>query len=197
MVAASGVDAIGLVFYPDSPRMVTTLRAAEIADALPPFISLVGLFVNAQPETVESVVDRVPLTLLQFHGDETAADCTGFGLPYIKAVRMRPETDLSQSRRAFRSAAGLLLDAWSADLYGGTGKCFDWSRVPADRSDTIILAGGLNADNVGDAIRRVHPYAVDVSGGVEAAKGVKDPTKVASFVAAVRSADTPPPDRDR
>jgi phosphoribosylanthranilate isomerase len=191
-VVDSGADAIGLVFYERSPRAVSLPQARAIADELPPFVTLTGLFVNAGRDTIEQVLDQVPLGLLQFHGDETPAQCEGYRLPYIKAIRMRPGVDLDQAASDYPGAAALLLDAYSPDAYGGTGECFAWERIPTDLPCPIVLAGGLDADNVADAVRRVHPYAVDVSGGVEAAKGIKDADQVRAFVAAVRSADALP-----
>ena len=191
-VVDNGADAIGLVFYERSPRALSPPQAQAIADALPPFVTLTGLFVNAGRDTVEQILDQVPLGLLQFHGDETPAQCEGFSLPYIKAIRMRPGIDLAQAAADYHSAAALLLDAYSPDAYGGTGERFAWERIPTDLPCPIVLAGGLDADNVGDAVRRVHPYAVDVSGGVEAAKGIKDADRIRAFTAAVRNADAMP-----
>jgi len=191
-VVDSGADAIGLVFYERSPRAVSLPQARAIADELPPFVTLTGLFVNAGRDAVEQVLDQVPLGLLQFHGDETPAQCEGYPLPYIKAIRMRPGIDLRQAAADYHSAAALLLDAYSPDAYGGTGERFAWERIPADLRCPIVLAGGLDADNVADAVGRVHPYAVDVSGGVEVAKGIKDAKQVRAFNAAVRSADAMP-----
>lgn len=187
--ASAGADAIGLVFYPRSPRAVTAAQAAAIATMLPPFINLVGLFVNASRDTLNAVLEQVPLGLLQFHGDETAAQCEGYGLPYIKAVRMRPQTDLLAQSAEHRGAAGLLLDAYAPDFYGGTGQRFAWESIPEALAGSIVLAGGLDAGNVGTAIRQVRPYAVDVSGGVEVSKGIKDPARVQAFMRAARQAD--------
>lgn len=187
----AGADAIGLVFYPPSPRYVDLPTAAELARAVPPFVSVVGLFVNADPAVVHATLAAVPVHLLQFHGDEDEAYCRQFGRPYLKAARvkpgMRPE-DLLQYAAAFPSAQGILLDAF-VEGYGGGGKVFDWSLVPPELGAPLVLSGGLDATNVEAAVRRVRPDAVDVSSGVEAAKGVKDADKIRAFVAAVRAAD--------
>jgi phosphoribosylanthranilate isomerase len=186
--AEAGADAIGLVFYAKSPRAVTAAQAREIVAALPPFVTSVGLFVNASRCELNEILEVVPLDLLQFHGDETPADCEGFHRPWIKALRVRPGDDLEAACKLYSGARGILLDTFVAGVPGGTGEAFDWSLVPARLSKPIILAGGLHAGNVGEAIARVKPYAVDVSGGVEAAKGIKDPAKVDAFMAAVRAA---------
>lgn len=195
--AALGADAIGLVFYPKSPRAVTVAQAAELARAVPPFVSVVGLFVNATAEEIEAVVREVPLTLLQFHGDETTAQCEALGraarLPWLRAVRVGPSTqsaDLLESALQYSKARGLLFDTLVPD-YGGSGKVFDWSLIPAELARRAVLSGGLNAQNVGDAIRQLRPFAVDVSSGIEVpgAKGVKDHARMAAFVRAVRAAD--------
>lgn len=184
-----GADAIGLVFYPPSPRAVSLERAAEIVAHLPPFITSVGLFVDASRERVAEVLSRVPLGLLQFHGEETVQACSGHGRPWIKAIRMRESVDLEQSMQHFSGAAGLLLDTYQAGVPGGTGQSFDWSRIPRELASRIILAGGLDPHNVEQAVRQVRPYAVDVSGGVEAAKGIKDADKMAAFIAGVNRGD--------
>jgi phosphoribosylanthranilate isomerase len=186
--AEAGADAIGLVFYAKSPRAVTAAQARDIVAALPPFVTSVGLFVNASRCELNEILEVVPLDLLQFHGDETPADCEGFHRPWIKALRVRPGDDLEAACKLYSGARGILLDTFVAGVPGGTGEAFDWSLVPARLSKPIILAGGLHAGNVGEAIARVKPYAVDVSGGVEAAKGIKDPAKVDAFMAAVRAA---------
>ncbi|WP_153117272.1 phosphoribosylanthranilate isomerase [Rhodocyclus tenuis] len=188
VVADAGADAVGFVFYPPSPRYVTPARAAELARSLPPFVSVVGLFVNADADTVRQALASAPIHLLQFHGDEDDAFCRQFGRPFIKAARVRPGLDLLQYAAAFPSAQALLLDAF-VDGYGGGGAVFDWSLVPAALSRTLVLSGGLDVDNVGEAIRRLQPAAVDVSSGVEAAKGIKDAAKVRAFVAAARAVD--------
>ena len=187
--AALGADAIGLVFYASSPRAVSVAQARAIVDALPPFVTTVGLFVDATAEEVRGVLEQVPLDLLQFHGDEAPDYCAGFARPYIKAIRMREGVDLVQETERFASARGLLLDAYRPGVPGGTGEVFAWERVPAGLAKPIVVAGGLDAGNVADAIRQVQPDAVDVSGGGEAAKGMKDAAKMTAFVAAVRQAD--------
>lgn len=186
--AAAGADAIGLVFYPKSPRYVHAGRAAEIAAALPPFVTVVGLFVNATPEFINETLAQVPIGLLQFHGDEDEAYCRQFERPFLKAARVRPELDLVQYAASFPSAQGILLDAF-VEGYGGAGHTFDWRMIPETLSRPIVLSGGLNVDNVGEAVRRVRPAAVDVSSGVEISKGVKDHAKIAAFIAGVRNAD--------
>jgi len=188
--ARLGVDAVGLVFYPRSSRYVTGERAAAIAAALPAFVTVVGLFVDARPGEIEAVLGQVPLDLLQFHGDETPAECERFGRPYIKAVRMAPGIDLYREAERFHQARGLLLDAWHPAVPGGTGERFDWARIPADLPLPVILAGGLSPANVAEAVRRVRPWAVDVSSGVESAKGVKDPAKMAAFLREVEHGDS-------
>ena len=182
---AAGVDAIGLVFYPDSPRHVSIEQAAALCRHVPPFVTIVGLFVNASRAQVHRVIEAVPLNLLQFHGDETADQCEGFGLPYLRVARVRPGLDLLEFAAQFPSARALLLDTWTP-VYGGSGESFDWSLVPAACPLPVILSGGLSPDNVADAIRQVQPAAVDVSSGVESAKGIKDAAKIRAFVSAVR-----------
>ncbi len=184
-----GADAIGLVFYPPSPRAVTPQQAAEIVEQLPPFVTLVGLFVDATRDWVAEVLHALPLDLLQFHGEEAPAACTGHGLPWIKAIRMRESVDLEREMQHYGQASGLLLDSFKAGVPGGTGESFDWDRIPRELRSRIILAGGLTADNVEQAVRRIRPYAVDVSGGVEAAKGIKDADKMAAFIAGVKRGD--------
>jgi phosphoribosylanthranilate isomerase len=187
--ARHGADAIGLVFYPPSPRRVALERAREIATALPPFVARVAVFVNPADAEVEAVIGACRPDLLQFHGDETAEFCRGFGVPYLRAARVRPGFDLLESLSPFGDAAGWLLDAYRQELYGGTGEAFDWSLVPRALTRPLVLSGGLDAGNVGAAIRRVRPWAVDVSSGVEAGKGSKDERRIAAFMEAVRSAD--------
>jgi len=184
--AEAGADAIGLVFYAKSPRAVTAEQARAIVRALPPFVTTVGLFVNASRCELNEILEVVPLDLLQFHGDETPADCEGYHRPYIKAVRVRPGEDLEAICKQYSGASGILLDTFVAGVPGGTGEAFDWSLVPARLSKPIILAGGLSAANVAQAIAQVQPYAVDVSGGVEAAKGIKDAEKIEAFMQAVK-----------
>ena len=190
----AGADAIGLVFYPPSPRYVTAAQAAELARHVPPFVSTVGLFVNAGRDEVRRILDEVPLSLLQFHGDEPPEACMDHGLPWIKATRVRPEIDLLEFARLHSAASGILLDADSA-LYGGSGHTFDWSLIPPALGARLILSGGLNPANVEEAVRRVRPWAVDVSSGVEflqdgkTIKGVKDAARIAAFISGVRNAD--------
>jgi phosphoribosylanthranilate isomerase len=186
--ADAGADAIGLVFYPPSPRFLNVERAREIADAVPPFVQSVALFVNADAAQVAQVIGRVHPALLQFHGEETPTFCGQFGLPYLKACRVAPGVDLLEYLRPFSAARGWLLDA-HVEEYGGVGASFDWSRVPAQLARPLVLSGGLTCDNVGAAIRRVRPWAVDVSSGVESGKGIKDAAKIAAFIAEVRNAD--------
>lgn len=184
----AGADAIGFVFYPPSPRYLALDLAAALAKQVPAFVTRVGLFVNADAADVRRTLQVVPLDLLQFHGDEEEAYCAQFGRPYIKVARMRPELDLLEFARCFSSARALLLDT-HVESYGGSGLGFDWSLIPAGLSLPIILSGGLHAGNLGEAVRRVRPWAVDVSSGVEQAKGIKDATKIAAFVAALKTAD--------
>lgn len=192
-----GADAIGLVFYPPSPRSVTVARAVELTREIAPFVSVVGLFVNATAEWIVEVTNSVPLTMLQFHGDETPEQCEALaavaGLPWLRALRVAADTrqaDLVESANRYSSASGLLFDT-HVEGYGGGGKVFDWSLIPAGLARRAVLSGGLNAQNVNEAIRRVRPFAVDVSSGIEApgAKGVKDHARMAAFVRAVREAD--------
>ncbi len=188
MAAEAGADAVGLVFYPPSPRFLSLGRAMEIRDALPPFVQTVALFVNPDPAQVAQVIGAVRPSLLQFHGEESVQFCESFGMPYVKACRVRPEVDLLEYLRPFSRASAWLLDSHVAE-YGGVGERFDWSLVPAKRDRRLILSGGLAADNVAEAIRQVKPWGVDVSSGVESAKGIKDAAKVAAFIAEVRNAD--------
>ncbi|CAH2900121.1 MAG: Phosphoribosylanthranilate isomerase (EC [uncultured Paraburkholderia sp.] len=192
-----GADAIGLVFYPPSPRSVSIAQAVELVQDVPPFVSMVGLFVNPSPDWVREVVSNVGLSLLQFHGDETADQCESLagiaGLPWLRALRVAADTqsaDLVKSALNYSGANGFLFDT-HVEGYGGGGKVFDWSLIPAELARRAVLSGGLNAQNVSDAIHRVRPYAVDVSSGIEVpgAKGVKDHARMAVFVRAVRAAD--------
>lgn len=180
--AACGADAIGLVFYPPSPRAVDMATAAAIRAALPPFVTAVGLFVNAQTSTVSQAVEQVGLDCLQFHGDETPERCAEAAMPYIKAARVAPGLDLGALARRYRGARALLLDTPDEKLWGGSGRTFDWDLVPAALAVPVVLAGGLTPENVGEAVRRLRPFAVDVSGGVEASPGMKDPEKIAKFI---------------
>jgi len=184
-----GADAIGLVFYEHSPRAVAIEQATQLLAVLPPFVTSVGLFVNAEVSFVRRVLEEVPLHMLQFHGEESPDYCASFRRPWLKAVRMRPGTDLPLVAQRYREAAALLLDTFDPKVAGGSGQAFDWELIPAFMTDRIILAGGLSAGNVADAVRRVRPYAVDVSGGVESAKGVKDRRKMAVFIERVRDGD--------
>lgn len=184
--ACEGVDAIGLNFHPASPRYVEPEQAAAIAAALPPFVAIVGLFVDAPGDLVRSVLNKVRLDVLQFHGEEPAAFCAAFGRPYMRAVRMAEGVDLVECAKTFSSAKALLLDAYVPGEAGGTGKTFDWGRIPRDLPLPVVLSGGLTPENVGAAIREVQPWAVDVASGVESAKGVKDPAKIAAFIRSAR-----------
>lgn len=186
--AEAGADAIGFVFYAKSPRAVDVRQARAIIAELPPFVTTVGLFVNASRCELNEILEVVPLDLLQFHGDETPQDCEGYHRPWIKALRVRPGDDLEAACKLYAGARGILLDTYVAGVPGGTGEAFDWSLVPERLSKPIILAGGLSADNVGQAIAQVGPYAVDVSGGVEQAKGIKDAAKIEAFMRAVKQA---------
>ena len=183
----SGADAIGLVFYAPSPRNVAPEQARAIVAALPPFVTVVGLFVDPARDQVEAVLRCCSLGLLQFHGDEAPGFCGGFGLPYIKAARVRADADLVQYLSPYHTAQGWLLDAYHDQLYGGTGGSFDWKLIPQDLARPVILSGGLTPDNVGAAVRLVRPWAVDVSSGVEASKGIKDAAKIAAFIAGVKN----------
>ena len=196
---AAGADALGFVFYPNSPRYVTPQRAAELCAALPPFVSAVALFVNPTPAEVQAVAAAMPLGLIQFHGDETVAQCAAIAAlvarPFVRAYRVKPDTSsaaLLECEHAYRAASpwfsGLLLDAY-VDAYGGAGKVFDWSLIPEELAPRVVLSGGLSVHNATDAVVRVRPFAVDVSSGVEAAKGIKDARMIGGFIAAVRAAD--------
>lgn len=184
--AAAGADAIGLVFYAKSPRAVGVEQARAIIAALPPFVTTVGLFVDADQTELERVLASVPLDLLQFHGNESVHQCEALGRPYIKALRVRAGDDIAIQVAHFSSAQGILLDAFVEGVPGGTGEAFDWSLIPQALSKPLILAGGLRPDNVAEAVSRVRPYAVDVSGGVEASKGIKDVEKIGAFIRAAR-----------
>lgn len=185
--AHAGADAIGLVFYSKSPRAVSVQQAREIIAALPPFVTTVGLFVNASRCEINEILDAVALDALQFHGDETPAQCEGFHRPWFKALRVGGDEDVAGQVARYVNASGILLDTFVAGVPGGTGERFDWSLIPPGLTKPLILAGGLTAENVQQAIAEVRPYAVDVSGGVEASKGIKDAAKVQAFVERVRS----------
>lgn len=180
-----GVDAIGLVFYPPSPRSITIQQAIDIVKALPAFTTVVGLFVDADEATIREVLARVAIDCLQFHGDEPAEACRIYDKPYIKAIRMNADIDLDAVVSDYHDASGLLLDAYHADAKGGTGLQFDWRLIPKTCPLPIVLAGGLDASNARAAIQTVRPYALDVSSGVEKAKGIKDTEKMAAFIHAV------------
>ncbi|MCX7177467.1 MAG: phosphoribosylanthranilate isomerase [Proteobacteria bacterium] len=189
--AELGADALGFVFYPPSARFLGIAQAAELVRAVPPFVTSLGLFVNAEPAAVRQVLAEVPLDMLQFHGEEDAAYCRQFGRPYLKAARVRPGLDLLKYAAAFADAQGLLLDAY-VEAYGGAGRTFDWNLIPPGLPLPLVLSGGLDAGNVAAAIGTVRPWAVDVSSGVELAgttRGIKDAAKIAAFITGVRNAD--------
>ncbi len=192
--AMMGVDAIGLVFYEGSPRHVSLEQAQAIVAALPAFVTVVGLFVNAPRSEIDQVIDQLALDVLQFHGDEDQVFCSSFKLPYIKAVRVQQGSDIIQAAQQFSDAQGLLLDAWHPDVQGGTGLQFDWSILANDLTEDsalpLILAGGLDSDNIYTAIEVTQPYAVDVSSGVESGKGIKDPFKMTNFLKEVYRFDS-------
>ena len=187
IAAAAGCDAVGINFYPGSPRCVSAQVARDIAASLPPFVTPVGIFVDAEPERIEAVLRQVPLGLLQFNGDEPPAACERFGVPYAKVISVRKPLDVTALEQHYGSAAAFLLDTFDPAARGGTGRTFDWSLWPANPIKPLVLAGGLTPDNVCDAIRRLRPYGVDVSSGVEnEVKGVKSPEKVRAFMDEVR-----------
>ena len=188
IAVAQGADAIGLVFYPPSPRYVTPVQAAEIVNALPAFVTVVALFVDASRADVEAVLSQVNIDLIQFHGQESADECRQYGKSYMKAIRVKGDTNLVQYETEYSDAKALLLDAYAEGVPGGTGQVFDWTIIPKNLSKPIVLAGGLDAGNVEQAIRQVKPYAVDVSGGVEFKKGIKDAAKIAAFMRGVSNA---------
>jgi phosphoribosylanthranilate isomerase len=183
----AGVDALGFVFYAKSPRNVSIEQAATLVKAMPPFVQSVGLFVDAEPAFVQSVLKAAPLDLLQFHGGETPEYCRSFARPYLKAVRVREGVDLVKYATDFTDARALLLDAYVPGVPGGTGERFDWSLISAGLPKLIVLSGGLTPDNVNEAVKVVQPWAVDVSSGVEAAPGIKDATKVTAFITRARN----------
>ena len=184
----AGADALGFVFYAKSVRAIELPAARALIDRLPPFVTPVGLFVNAAPQEIEAALRAIPHLLLQFHGDEAPSDCERWGRPYLRAVAVAPDTDLLDCAARHPHAQALLLDA-PVEGYGGGGKVFDWSLLKPSVGSPVVLSGGLNADNVADGIRRVQPWAVDVSSGVEVTRGVKCPERIRSFCAAVRAAD--------
>ena len=185
--ALAGADAIGLVFYPPSKRCVTIERANTIIDGLPPFITKVGLFVDASSEYIRSVINNVNLDLLQFHGEEDQDACMIYSKPFVKAVKMKKGVNLFEQIEKYDKAAGILLDTHVSGIAGGTGQTFDWGIIPGEIRKPVILAGGLNSGNVYDAIHNVNPYAVDVSGGVESETGIKDKDKIMKFIQNVRA----------
>jgi len=187
--ARSGADALGLVFYEKSPRHVSVRQAVELAKTIPPFVTVVGLFVNPSEDEVRELLRHVPLDVLQFHGEEPPEFCAQFGRPYLKAIRVRLGVDLLQCAARYAGAQGLLLDAYIEGTHGGTGESFDWALIPHDLPLPVVLSGGLHAGNVAQAVRVVRPYAVDVSSGVEAAKGIKDAAKIAAFINEVKNID--------
>ena len=189
IAAEAGADAIGLVFYDESPRYVQIEQARKVAQAVPPYVMAVGLFVNAKAAAVAQIMASVPLDLLQFQGDETPEFCSQFGRPWVRAVRMEKGTDLVEYSSRFSGAKALLVDAHVPGQRGGTGQVFDWKTLPREHPVPLILSGGLTSENVGRAIREVRPWAVDVSSGVEAGRGVKDPAKIVEFIRSVRRED--------
>ena len=187
--AACGADAIGLGFYPRSSRAVTVDRAADIVAAVPPFVSVVALFVDEPIASIERILSNLPIDVIQFHGEESPEFCQQFGRPWIKALRVKPDLDVGEQCQRFSKARAVLLDSWQAGVVGGTGKTFDWRLAQKSLPLPIVLAGGLNDNNVGDGMRALRPAAVDVSGGVESAPGLKDVDRIKQFIAAVRAAD--------
>jgi phosphoribosylanthranilate isomerase len=184
-----GVDAIGLVFYPPSPRHVSIERAMEIVSALPAFVSVVALFVDEQESQIKNVLNKVAIDCIQFHGDENAVDCRKYNKPYMKAIRVKPELDISDIAKQYHDAAALLLDAYHPGIKGGSGNSFDWDLIPQQCDLPIILAGGLQVDNAKRAVESVRPYALDVSSGVETEKGIKDAVKMAAFIQQINEGD--------
>jgi phosphoribosylanthranilate isomerase len=189
LAVASGADAIGLVFYAPSPRAVSVEQAAIIADSVPPFVTVVALFVDELVEEINRILASVAINLIQFHGEETPEFCRQFSRPWVKALRVKPGMDIAAACNAYAGARGILLDSWQEGVPGGTGKTFDWHLASGGLPLPIVLAGGLNDENVGAAIAQLRPDAVDVSGGVEQSPGVKDAGKISNFIAAVRAAD--------
>jgi len=193
-VVQHGADALGLVFFPDSPRYVRPDKALQIIAGVAPFVTTVGLFVNPSAAEVNNVLQQVPLGMLQFHGSEDNATCNSFGLPFIKSIAMREGVDILSIMEAYPDAAGLLLDAWQPDIHGGGGTPFDWHSIPKGVPKPLILAGGLSPDNIAAAVSTLRPYAVDVSSGVESARGIKSAAKIAAFTEGVRRSDTSDPE---
>jgi phosphoribosylanthranilate isomerase len=189
IAAGEGADAIGLIFFPPSSRYVSIGEAEKVANAAPPYVTTTAVFVNEKPETIRAILERVPVGLLQFQGDETPEFCAGFAKPFVRAVRMEKGVDLVECSSRFSSARGLLLDAHVAGEVGGTGTSFDWSRIPREALLPLILSGGLTPKNVGRAVREVRPWAVDVSSGVEKSRGIKDPALIVEFIRSVQRED--------
>ncbi|GLQ30936.1 phosphoribosylanthranilate isomerase [Litoribrevibacter albus] len=179
---SAGCDAIGLVFYPPSPRNVSIEQAQQVVANLPPYVTVVGLFVNPDPQMVSDAIEKVGLTCVQFHGDESPEFCNQFNVRWYKAVRVKDDTDLHSYAKSYENASALLLDTYKAGVPGGTGETFNWSLIPNDLPKPVILAGGLEPSNVAKAVQQVRPYAVDVSGGVEAEKAIKSNDKMIAFV---------------
>ncbi len=188
--AASGADAIGLVFYSPSSRAVSVVSAKQILRCLPPFLTKVGLFVDAEESAIRQILAELPLDILQFHGDESAEECRCYARPYIKAVKMHASVDLNRVMKKYHDASAILLDTYVEGVAGGTGQVFDWDRLPAEMAMPVILAGGLSPANVAGAIEKVRPYAVDVSGGVEQGRGIKSPEKMKAFIREVDNAQS-------
>lgn len=185
---AAGADSLGFVFYPPSPRNVSVEQAADLIAGLPAFVTSTALFVDADVEFVQRVIEQTKVDLLQFHGNESQAYCSQFARPYMKAIRMKPDVDVKAEADRYGDASAILLDAYRPGVPGGTGESFDWERIPVELRGSIVLAGGLNPDNIRKAVETVHPFAVDVSGGVEASKGMKDKEKIETFVQEVNRA---------
>ena len=185
----AGADALGFIFWAPSARFIEPVRAGELVRAVPPFVATVGVFVDPEADFVRRAIVESGIGLLQFHGDEDPDFCNGFGLPYIKAFKPAKEGDLLKSAMRYGAAAGWLFDAWDERQVGGTGETFDWGLIPQGLARPLVLSGGLTVQNIGAAVRRIRPYAVDVSSGVESAKGIKDAAKIAAFVQGVRNAD--------
>jgi len=184
-----GVDAIGLVFYPPSPRHVSIDTAIEIVNALPAFVTVVALFVDEQEAQIREVLSKVSIDCLQFHGDESAEACELYNKPYMKAVRVKPELDIMDIASQYKKATAILLDAYHPGIKGGSGSQFDWNLIPENCSLAVVLAGGLQVDNAKQAVETVRPYALDVSSGVESSKGIKDVAKMAAFIQAINEGD--------
>jgi phosphoribosylanthranilate isomerase len=187
--AKLGVDAIGLVFYPPSPRAVTIEQAQNIVSALPAFVSVVALFVDETESQINNILNKVAIDVIQFHGDETAQHCKLYNKPYLKAIRMKKELDMLQIATEYQDASALLLDAYQLGIKGGSGHQFDWALIPEQCSLPIVLAGGLQVDNASQAVQSVRPYALDVSSGVEVEKGIKDVAKIAAFIQQAKEGD--------